>query len=132
LWLLVTLGSLVDAPDLWANYGQPLAWIAPIVFVAALALTGWALWGRSDWLPIVGSSLSIAALIAILGQALYPALVPDRLGSAALTVSNASSSDLTLSVMLIVAVIGVPIVLLYTVFVYSRILGKVSQTDTYA
>ncbi len=131
-WLAITLWSTIDAPDLWTNYGQPLAWIAPLVFVAALALTGWGLWGRSDRLPILGSSLSIAALIAILGQALYPALVPDRVASADLTVSNASSSDLSLSVMLIVALIGVPIVLLYTVFVYRRILGKVTPADTYA
>lgn len=132
LWLVVTFASALDAPDLWANYGQPLAWIAPAVFVAALALTAWALWRDSERLPIVGSSLSIAALIAILGQALYPALLPDRVASAGLTVTNAASSDLTLSVMLVIALIGVPVVLLYTLFVYSRFLGKVSQTDTYA
>jgi cytochrome bd ubiquinol oxidase subunit II len=132
LWLAITLASTLDAPDLWANYGEPLAWIAPAVFVAALALTAWALWRGSERLPIVGSSLSIAALIAILGQALYPALVPDRVASSGLTVTNAASSDLTLSVMLVIALIGVPIVLLYTLFVYSRFVGKVSQTDTYA
>ena len=132
LWLLVTLASIIDAPDLWNNYGQPLAWIAPIVFVAALALTGWSLWSQSERLPIVGSSLSIAALIAILGQALYPALVPDRIASAGLTVSNASSSELSLTAMLIIALIGVPIVLLYTAFVYRRFTGKVAPPDVYA
>jgi cytochrome bd ubiquinol oxidase subunit II len=58
--------------------------------------------------------------------------VPDRVASSGLTVTNAASSDLTLSVMLVIALIGVPIVLLYTLFVYSRFVGKVSQTDTYA
>ncbi len=130
--MAVTVFSTIDAPDLWANYGQPLAWIAPILFVIALGLTGRALWGSSERGPILGSSLSIAALIAIVGQALYPALVPDRIAGADLTVSNASSSDLSLSVMLIVALIGVPIVLAYTAFVYRRFVGKVAAPDTYA
>ena len=81
LWLIVTAFSVVDAPDLWVNYGNPLAWIVPLLFVVATAVTGIGLWGDSDRLPIVGSSLSIAALIAILGQALYPTLVPDRTGT---------------------------------------------------
>ncbi|UTW68790.1 cytochrome d ubiquinol oxidase subunit II [Anaerobacillus sp. HL2] len=44
-----------------------------------------------------------------------------------LNIYNASSSDLTLKVMLIVAVIGVPIVLLYTIYVYYVFRGKASH-----
>ena len=127
LWLIVTAVAVIDAPDLWANYGSPLAWMAPLVFVAAIAVTGYALWGRHERLPILGSSFSIAALVAILGQALYPALVPDRTAGADLTISNAASSNLTLTVMLVIALIGVPIVLVYTGFVYSRFTHKVSS-----
>ena len=79
-----------------------------------------ALYGTSGRRPIIGSSLSIAALIAILGQALYPKLVPGRLGTAGLTVSNSASSDLTLTVMLVIALIGMPLVLGYTAFIYRH------------
>ena len=41
----------------------------------------------------------------------------------ALTITNASSSQLTLTVMLIIALIGVPIMLVYTAFVYRRMVG---------
>jgi cytochrome bd ubiquinol oxidase subunit II len=129
LWLVVTAFSILDAPALWSNYGNPLAWLVPILFVCATVVTGQALWGRYERLPILGSSLSIAALIAILGQGLYPALVPDRTGGADLTVTNASSSDLTLSVMLIIALIGVPLVLVYTAFVYRRFTHKVTSVE---
>ena len=125
LWLVVTAVAVIDAPDLWANYGNPLAWIAPLLFVAAIALTGYALWSRHDRLPILGSSLSIAALVAILGQALYPTIVPDRTAGADITISNAASSDLSLIAMLVITLIGVPIVLVYTGFVYSRFTHKV-------
>lgn len=130
LWVLVTLVAVVDAPSLWANYGQPVLWVAPLVFVAALGLTGWSLLrGTSDRTPIVGSSVSIAALILILGQALYPALLPDRMGSADLTVANAASTDTSLTVMLVVALIGMPLVLGYTAFVYRRFTHKVEEAD---
>jgi len=129
LWVIVTLYAAVEAPALWANYGNPLAWIAPVVFVAALGLTGWAFRGQSDRLPIVASSISIATLIAILGQGLYPALVPDRTAEASLTIANSASSDLTLTVMLIIALIGMPLVLLYTAFVYRRFTHKVTDSE---
>jgi cytochrome d ubiquinol oxidase subunit II len=68
-------------------------------------------------------------LILMLGQALYPALLPDRAGSADLTVANASSTDTSLTVMLVVALIGMPLVLGYTAFVYRRFTHKVEETD---
>ena len=132
MWLVVTAYSTVEATALWSNYGNPVAWLAPVLFVAAAVATGYALWKvRSDWLPIVSSSLSIAALIAILGVGLYPNLVVDRNGGAGLTVSNASSSDLTLTVMLIIVIIGVPLVLIYTGFVYYRFTHKVTPGESY-
>jgi cytochrome d ubiquinol oxidase subunit II len=130
MWVLVTLYAVVDAPDLWANFGQPVLWLVPLAFAGALALTGWAMWrGTSDAHPIVGSSLSIAALIGIVGLALHPAIVPDRAGSADLTVANAASSDTSLTVMLVVALIGMPLVLGYTAFVYRRFTHKVEESE---
>jgi cytochrome d ubiquinol oxidase subunit II len=127
----VTLYAMVDAPRLWANYDEPVLWLVPAAFVAALGLTGWALLrGRADHQPIVGSSLSIVGLIVIVGQALYPALLPDRSGTAGLTVLNAASSDTSLTVMLVVALIGMPLVFAYTAFVYRRFTYKVEGTDS--
>ena len=130
LWVLVTLFAVVDAPDLWANYREPVLWLVPLAFIAALGLTGWAFFrGGSDGHPIIGSSLTIVALIAVLGQALYPALLPDRNGSAGLTVVNAASTDTSLTVMLVIALIGMPLVLAYTAFVYRRFTHKVDESD---
>jgi cytochrome d ubiquinol oxidase subunit II len=131
LWVGLTLYSLADAPRLWSNYGQPVLWLVPAAFLAALGLTGWAFFRRgSDRQPIIGSSLTIIALIAILGQALYPALLPDRNGTAGLTVVNAASTDTSLMAMLIIALIGMPLVLAYTVFVYRRFTHKVEGSDS--
>lgn len=125
LWGLVTLAARADAGHLWSNYGSILAWVVPALFVLAAAATGLAIRARRASLAFVASSASVASLVGILGVGLYPALVPDRSGGAGLTVANAASSELTLTVMLIIALIGMPLVLGYTAFIYRHFWGPV-------
>ena len=51
--------------------------------------------------------------------------------STSLTVANSSSSDLTLGVMLVIAIIGVPLVAAYTIIVYRTFAGKVKAGEGY-
>ncbi len=61
-----------------------------------------------------------------MGVALHPNLVPALdTPERSLTVERAASSDLTLTVMLVIVAIGLPLVLAYTAFVYHRFRGKV-------
>jgi cytochrome d ubiquinol oxidase subunit II len=126
-WVAVTVAARLDAGHLWDNYAAPLAWIVPGLFVAAALATGAAIVGRRATLAFAASSASIAGLIGILGVGLYPNLVTDRSGGAGLTVTNAASSDLTLTVMLVIALIGMPMVLAYTAFIYHRFWGPVEE-----
>ncbi len=126
LWIAATLFSSQDAPGLWDNFANPLAWLVPIAFAVVAVAYPLALRTRRELLAFLLSSGSIAGLIGIMGVSLYPNLVPALGGaSPSLTVGNASSSDLTLTVMLAVALIGMPIVIAYTAFIYSRFRGKV-------
>jgi cytochrome d ubiquinol oxidase subunit II len=57
---------------------------------------------------------------------MYPNLVLSNTGAAnSLTIHNAASSQKTLGIMLTIALIGVPIVLAYTVSIYWIFRGKV-------
>lgn len=127
LWLVATVAARAWAPSLFDAFANPLAWVVPVAFVAATVASR-----RSAGRPghegraFVLSAVSIAALIGIVGEGLYPRLVPASGGLAPdLTVANASSSDLALTVMLVVALVGMPIVLAYTAFVYRSFRGKV-------
>jgi cytochrome d ubiquinol oxidase subunit II len=73
------------------------------------------------------SVLSIIALMATAGASLFPRLVP-ALGAPelSLTVFNASSSELTLTTMLILALIGMPLVLAYTIWVHRKFAYKIN------
>jgi cytochrome bd ubiquinol oxidase subunit II len=64
-------------------------------------------------------------MISLAGLSLFPRLVPARpdLGNS-LTIHNAASTPRTLQVMLIIALIGMPLVLAYTVFIYRTFRGK--------
>jgi cytochrome d ubiquinol oxidase subunit II len=72
----------------------------------------------------------MAGMIATLGIGLYPNLVPALDGpERSLTIANSASSDLTLGVMLGIALVGVPIVIAYTAFIYWRFRGVVRLDD---
>jgi cytochrome d ubiquinol oxidase subunit II len=111
------------------NYkSQPLTLAAPIVaFLGAGAAFG-LLPGRRNVLALVMSGLSIAGVIATAGVSAFPFLLPSTLDpNASLTVWDASSSRMTLMIMLVATLIFLPIILVYTAFVYRVLRGRVTQ-----
>ncbi len=72
------------------------------------------------------SSLIFSGLWGITGAVHYPNLVRCSNDPAlSLTISNASSTQLTLTVMFIIALVGMPVVICYTIYVYKVFKGKV-------
>lgn len=106
----------------------PLFWIAPALGVAAALLTIVLLAVRANVLSFLSSSLAIAGIILTVGFALFPFLMPSSVNpKASLTVWDASSSHLTLWIMVLATVIFLPIVTLYTSWVYRVMRGKVTE-----
>lgn len=80
-------------------------------------------------LAFIFSSISIIGVIGTVGVSMFPFILPSSLQfNAGLLVWDASSSQLTLLVMLFAVLIFLPIVLLYTGWVYRALSGKVSRT----
>ena len=117
------------APGAWLdNYGRyPWMLIAPVLGFggALLALIG--IWRRSAPMAFGGSSLSTVGIISTAGLSMFPFILPSSINpQSSLTVWNASSSHLTLFVMLIVTVIFLPLILIYTTWVYKVLWGRTS------
>jgi cytochrome bd ubiquinol oxidase subunit II len=134
VWMAVIVLYLVDtlATFFFAHYlfegllVNPLFWILFIVLLASLAYIPVGLKGEKFGTTFIASSLVISAVIGLSAVSLFPRLVPSSIDLAnSLTIYNASSSQYTLNAMLIIALIGVPIVLLYTIFIYRIFKGKV-------
>ena len=111
----------------FASYMQyPWFWIAPVLaLVSAVGVQ--ALIGRRSVAGFIASSLMVGSTIASAGFALFPFLLPSNLDPrSSLTVWDASSSHGTLQLMLIVTVVLLPIVMLYTSWVYRVMRGRVT------
>lgn len=126
LWVVASVAGRALAAGRWEAFANPLAWLAPAVVVAGLVAFPLLVRARRELAAFGASALGIAGMIGTMGVALYPNLVPALdMPERSLTVEGAASSDLTLTVMLLIVAVGLPLVLAYTAFVYHRFRGKV-------
>jgi cytochrome bd ubiquinol oxidase subunit II len=126
IYLLVTALTAVFAGKMLARYMEgPLPWILVVVAVAAIIAIKLFLNKELVGKAFIASSVAIASLIGVAAVGLFPNLVPSTIDPAySLTVVNSSNSQLTLTVMLILVAIGVPIMLIYTAYIYRCFRGK--------
>jgi cytochrome bd ubiquinol oxidase subunit II len=139
--LVVTFALIGGVAAVWiagAEYGVTDTYkddVWPIVFpiVALVAFVIMVVMFRRgrDVAAFFSSSAMIAMLLATASAGLYPNLLRSSIEPKfSMTVSNASAASETLTVMLIVAVIGIPFVLLYTAGVQYLFRGKVKLTPS--
>jgi len=103
-----------------------IAWIASAVSLASIFVTRILISKGEEFKAFLASSLAFISLWGIAGALQYPVLVRAINDPAlSITVFNASSSKLTLSVMLGIALTGMPIVIGYSIYVYRVYRGKV-------
>jgi len=111
------------------NYGlMPWMIAAPILAVLGSLVAWWALGARRGLVGLLGSSVAILGIIATAGLTLFPFFLPSSIDPASsLTLWDASSSQLTLFTMLLATVVFLPIVLIYTAFVFRVMRGPVTS-----
>lgn len=123
------LAGAVAAPGAWLDNYAAHPWMiaAPLIGLVGplVALAG--IRGRRDALVFTGSSLANVGIIGTVGLSMFPFILPSAIDPASsLTVWNASSSHTTLFIMLGVTLVFLPIVLLYTAWVYRVLFGRVT------
>ena len=87
---------------------------------------------RNDGWAFIFSSISIALLLSLFAIGTFPLLIrssvkPDQ---NSLSLYNAASSPLTLKVLMIIVLIGLPLVLAYGFYIYRIFRGKVKLEHT--
>ena len=109
---------------------RPWIVIAPVMGFAGLALAYLSLWRGGEVSALLFSKLGITGVIASVGLTMFPFILPSSIDPrSSLTVWDSSSSHLTLFVMLGVTVIFMPLILLYTAWVYKVLWGKVTMDE---
>ncbi len=131
LWVIVTFWTVFAAPHVFQGItSKPLFWILLILLLASIILIPIRARAGRYFSAFLASSLAIACLLGLTAVGLYPRIVPSSLGlDYSLTAYNASSSALTLKTMLIIALIGMPLVIAYTTYVYTVFKGKVKLEE---
>jgi cytochrome bd ubiquinol oxidase subunit II len=101
--------------------------LAPALAIVGPLLAGMFTATGKAGLAFVASAAGIFGVISTAGVSMFPFLMPsDIMPQASLTVWDATSSQLTLFVMLLATLIFLPIVLAYTSFVFRVMRGAVT------
>lgn len=111
-----------------ANYGT-YKWmmLAPALGIVGPLLTMLLTATRRAGLAFITSAIGIFGIISTAGVSMFPFLMPsDIMPQASLTVWDATSSQMTLFVMLLATLIFLPIVLIYTGIAYRIMRGPVT------
>jgi cytochrome d ubiquinol oxidase subunit II len=133
IWLLLTLVAVLFlvASYLFTNlydniFKMPLLAVFPVLAVVFL-LGSRAVGGLKAWALNAGFILC-ATFFGVLG--IFPALIPSNIDPAySITAMNSASSELTLTIMLGVALVCVPIVIVYQTWVYIVFSHKVTEKE---
>jgi cytochrome d ubiquinol oxidase subunit II len=119
------------ATPLYENYlAHPLLFIVILAAVAGLLGIKLFLAKKAFFSAWFASALAIAAATFFGIVGLFPNLLPSSINSEySLTAFNASSSPLTLKIMLMVVLLFIPVVIVYQIWTYNLFKDKVTQQD---
>ena len=126
-YLLTTIATFLLVPRMLDNFkAYPFLGIIPVLNVLVIANIFREFRKERDGRAFISSCLAIVCLMVLFGIGIYPNLVWSNPNPEySLSIYNAASSPKTLTNMLIIAIIGMPLVLAYTISIYYIFRGKV-------
>lgn len=109
---------------------RPWIAIAPLMGFVGIGLAVLGLRAGREVSTLLWSKLGIVGIISSVGLTMFPFILPSTLDpQSSLTVWDSSSSHQTLFIMLVATAIFMPLILIYTAWVYKVLWGKVSEAD---
>jgi len=133
-YLITTMATLIYMPHMVEAFRhRPVIFLLAILNLIAIANIPREIYHGRDWRAFLSSCLNIICLLSLYAIGTYPNVIrsadqPDLLS---LTIYNSASSKLTLEILFLMALIGVPLVVAYTTAVYYIFRGKV-KLDTHS
>jgi len=126
-----TMATLIYYPHMISHFKeQPVFFIVAILNMLAIANVPREIHHGREFRAFLSSSASIALLLVLFAIGIFPNIVlSNPLPENSLNIYNAASSQKTLGIMLIVALVGMPFVLAYTIIIYKVYKGKVKLDE---
>ncbi len=129
---ITTMATLLYIPHMSQHMrAHPAFFLIPLLTMLAIANIPREIHHGREFLAFLSSGATMVGLMALVAIGMFPYLVQSRPQPEwGLTIYNAASSPEALTVMLIIAIIGVPLVLAYTASIYYVFRGKVKALDS--
>jgi cytochrome bd ubiquinol oxidase subunit II len=129
---ITTLYTLIYIPHLTEKLrSNPALFLLPLLAILSIANIPRLTSKKKYFSAFIFSALSMSFLLALIAFELYPNILLSTIDPQYnITIYNAASSQKSLGIMITIAAIGTPLVLGYTIFVYSTFKGKVKMDDT--
>jgi cytochrome d ubiquinol oxidase subunit II len=124
-----TMATLLYVPHMTETVkANPALFVIALLNMLAIANIPREIHHGRDFNAFLSSCAAMIALMALFGAGMFPNLVfSNPIPENSLNIYNGASSQKTLGIMLTIALIGVPIVLTYTVCIYRIFRGKVKM-----
>lgn len=131
-YVTTTMATLIYVPSMIAHFKTyPPLFLLALLNMLAIANIPREIYHGRDFRAFLSSCASIAALLALFAIGIFPNMVlSNPMPEHSLTIYNGASSQKTLSIMLTIAIIGIPFVLAYTASIYWIFRGKVKLDAT--
>jgi len=127
-YLLTTWATLIYMPHM-IDRMRTMPFLFAVAALALLAIMNVPreMTHKRFFRAFLSSSSGIALLVTVFGIGIFPELIHSTIDpkNNSLTLMNAASSPLTLTILLVIVAIGVPLVLAYTFYIYRTFRGKV-------
>jgi len=130
-FVTATMATLIYYPHMITHFkDQPAFFLVAILNMLAIANIPREIHHGREFRAFLSSSASIALLLVLFAIGIFPNIVMSNpLPENSLNIYNAASSQKTLGIMLIVALVGMPFVLAYTIIIYKVYKGKVKLDE---
>lgn len=128
-----TMATLIFLPHMTETIKErPLFFLIAVIDMLAIANIPREISRGKDGWAFISSCVNIICLLSLFAVGSYPNVIRaiNNPNALSLTIFNSSSSELTLELLLLFAVIGIPLVVAYTFGIYWVFRGKVKLEST--
>jgi cytochrome d ubiquinol oxidase subunit II len=131
-YALTTVATFVFVPRMLDNLrAEPVLFLVPGIALLAIANIPREIHHGREFRAFLSSCFAMAGLLVTFGLGVFPNLIfSEPVAANSLTIYNAASSARTHEIMLIIALLGMPLVIAYTVSIYWIFRGKVELDPT--
>lgn len=133
LYAFTTVATLIYQPHMSeAIQARPMFFIIAAINMLAIANIPREINRGLDYRAFACSCVNIMCLLALFGVGTYPNAIraSNDPANLSLTIWNSASSTTTLEILLLIAVIGIPLVVSYTIAIYWIFHGKVKMDSS--